>query len=225
MIWKFHSIIKNTAFASVIVVLVACSASKFVPDKEYLLEKVEVKTNAKDIDANALRQYIRQHSNSKWFSLFKIPLGTYAMAGRDTSKWINRTLQRFGEKPIIYDTLQARLSCNDLRTALQNMGYMNAIVNLQTKVHRKKIKVIYTLVPGEPFFIRNLKYDIQDKNIAKILMTDDSTKWGLHSGMKFDVSTLDKERNRIAKILTDNGYYHFHKIGRASCRERVFRAV
>ncbi len=211
MIWKFHSIIKNTAFASVIVVLVACSASKFVPDKEYLLEKVEVKTNAKDIDANALRQYIRQHSNSKWFSLFKIPLGTYAMAGRDTSKWINRTLQRFGEKPIIYDTLQARLSCNDLRTALQNMGYMNAIVNLQTKVHRKKIKVIYTLVPGEPFFIRNLKYDIQDKNIAKILMTDDSTKWGLHSGMKFDVSTLDKERNRIAKILTDNGYYHFHK--------------
>jgi len=211
VIWNFHSIIKNTAFASVIVVLVACSASKFVPDKEYLLEKVEVKTNAKDIDANALRQYIRQHSNSKWFSLFKIPLGTYAMAGRDTSKWINRTLQRFGEKPIIYDTLQARLSCNDLRTALQNMGYMNAIVNLQTKVHRKKIKVIYTLVPGEPFFIRNLKYDIQDKNIAKILMTDDSTKWGLHSGMKFDVSTLDKERNRIAKILTDNGYYHFHK--------------
>nr|WP_245602032.1 BamA/TamA family outer membrane protein [Xylanibacter oryzae] len=209
--WNFHSIIKNTAFASVIVVLVACSASKFVPDKEYLLEKVEVKTNAKDIDANALRQYVRQHSNSKWFSLFKIPLGTYAMAGRDTSKWINRTLQRFGEKPIIYDTLQARLSCNDLRTALQNMGYMNAIVNLQTKVHRKKIKVIYTLVPGEPFFIRNLKYDIQDKNIAKILMTDDSTKWGLHSGMKFDVSTLDKERNRIAKILTDNGYYHFHK--------------
>lgn len=211
MIWKFHSIIKNTAFASVIVVLVACSASKFVPDKEYLLEKVEVKTNAKDIDANALRQYIRQHSNSKWFSLFKIPLGTYAMAGRDTSKWINRTLQRFGEKPIIYDTLQARLSCNDLRTALQNMGYMNAIVNLQTKVHRKKIKVIYTLVPGESFFIRNLRYDIQDNNIAKILMTDDSTKWGLHSGMKFDVSTLDKERNRIAKILTDNGYYHFHK--------------
>jgi outer membrane protein assembly factor BamA len=211
VIWKFHSIIKNTAFASVIVVLVACSASKFVPDKEYLLEKVEVKTNAKDIDANALRQYIRQHSNSKWFSLFKIPLGTYAMAGRDTSKWINRTLQRFGEKPIIYDTLQARLSCNDLRTALQNMGYMNAIVNLQTKVHRKKIKVIYTLVPGESFFIRNLRYDIQDNNIAKILMTDDSTKWGLHSGMKFDVSTLDKERNRIAKILTDNGYYHFHK--------------
>lgn len=208
---NFHSIIRNTVFVSAIVALGACSASKFVPDKEYLLEKVEVKTDAKDIDANALRQYVRQQSNSKWFSLFKIPLGTYAMAGRDTSKWINRTLQHFGEKPIIYDTLQARLSCTDLRIALQNLGYMNATVSLQTKVHRKKIKAIYTLIPGDPFFIRHLKYDIQDKHIAKILMTDDSTKWGLQSGMKFDVSTLDKERNRIAKILTDSGYYHFHK--------------
>lgn len=208
---NFHSIIRNTVFVSAIVALGACSASKFVPDKEYLLEKVEVKTDAKDIDANVLRQYVRQQSNSKWFSLFKIPLGTYAMAGRDTSKWINRTLQHFGEKPIIYDTLQARLSCTDLRIALQNLGYMNATVSLQTKVHRKKIKAIYTLIPGDPFFIRHLKYDIQDKHIAKILMTDDSTKWGLQSGMKFDVSTLDKERNRIAKILTDSGYYHFHK--------------
>lgn len=208
---KIHSIIKNTVLASVIFFLAACSASKFVPDKEYLLEKVEIKTDSKDIDANALRQYVRQQSNSKWFSLFKIPLGTYAMAGRDTSKWMNRTLQHLGEKPILYDTLQAKLSCNDLRVALQNMGYMNAKVNLQTKVHRKKIKAIYTLLPGEPFFIRNLKYDIQDKNIEKILMIDDSTKWGLQSGMKFDVSTLEKERSRIAKILTDKGYYHFHK--------------
>ena len=128
-----------------------------------MLEKIEVKTDDKNIDPNTLKQYIRQQANSKWFSLFKIPLLPYAMSGRDTTKWINRTLQHIGEKPVMFDTLQARLSCNDLRNAMHNMGYMNAAVNLKTVVKGKKLKAIYQLNPGEPFYINDIKYDIQDK--------------------------------------------------------------
>ena len=94
-----------------------------------------------------MAQYVRQKENSRWFSVFKIPLGTYSLAGRDTTKWINKTLQRIGEKPVYYDTLQARLSCEDLRVAMNNMGYMNARVALNTKVRGKKLKAIYTLIP------------------------------------------------------------------------------
>lgn len=176
-----------------------------------MLEKIEVKTDDKNIDPNTLKQYIRQQANSKWFSLFKIPLLPYAMSGRDTTKWINRTLQHIGEKPVMFDTLQARLSCNDLRNAMHNMGYMNAAVNLKTVVKGKKLKAIYQLNPGEPFYINDIKYDIQDKKIDSILNIADTANWGLRKGMRFDVYTLDKERSRITKILTDNGYFHFHK--------------
>jgi hypothetical protein len=94
----------------IVLILVGCSASKFVPEEKYMLDKVEIKADKKGFDAALLEPYIRQKANSKWFSLFKIPLGTYSLAGKDTTKWINRTLQKIGEEPVLFDTLQANLT-------------------------------------------------------------------------------------------------------------------
>ena len=72
------------------ILLASCSTTKYIPENHYLLKGVTVKSDNKDIDAATLQQYVRQRGNSKWFSLFKIPLGVFAMAGSDTTKWINR---------------------------------------------------------------------------------------------------------------------------------------
>ena len=191
--------------------LTACSASKFVPEQEYLLDAVELKSDQKDLNLSALSSYVRQKANSKWFSIFKVPLGAYSLSGRDTSKWINRTLQNIGEKPVIYDTAQAKLSCEDLRLALHNLGYLNASVDLKTKIRGKKIKAIYTLYPRESYYIGKVNYDIQDENIAKVLRLDILSNRKLKPGMQFVVSVLDNERKRITSILEDSGYYRFHK--------------
>ena len=188
-----------------------CSTQKFVPDKEYLLSKVEVKSDVDELDASALHQYVRQKANSKWFSLFNIPLGTYSLAGRDTTKWINRTLKNIGEEPVIYDSAQARLSCQDLVTAMQNMGYMHASVTLNKKIKGKKLALRYDLHPGEPFYIRNVNYVIDDPVIESLLGLNDPANWGLRKGMKFTVAHLDSERKRITSLLQDKGYYRFNK--------------
>jgi outer membrane protein assembly factor BamA len=210
-----HAIVRYffAGIACVLFVLIigACSATKFVPDEKYMLEKVQIKSDTKHFDPSVLQPYIRQKANSKWFSLFKIPLGTYALAGTDTTKWINRTLTHIGQKPVVYDTVQARLSCEDLKTAMQNMGYMNSSVTLETKVKGKKLKAIYILHPGDPYYIHHIQYDIQDTAIARLLDLDNPKAQGLHSGTKFTVEKLDEERKRITKILNDNGYYRFHK--------------
>jgi len=199
-------------FLSVALVLLgSCSASKFVPDEEYMLEKVEIKSNSKEIDPQLLRQYIRQNPNTRWFSLFKIPMGTYALSGRDTTKWINRTLRNIGEEPVLFDSAKAVQSVADLRTALQSMGYVHARVKLDTKVKGKKLKATYTLMPGEPFYIRSMEYIVDDPEIARILDIRNPEKQGLKAGMRLDAANLDNERSRITNILTNNGYYHFYK--------------
>ncbi len=198
---------------------VSCSSSKFIPDKEYMLESVELKSDQKGLNLSLLEPYIRQKANSKWFSLFKIPLGTYAMSGRDTTKWINRTLQRIGEKPVLYDTLQARLSQDDLRKALQNQGYMHAKVDVDTRVKGKKLWAIYTLHPGEPYRINHVTYDIRDEQVRQVLenyrktmaLKKNAPAIGLKSGDQFTVARLDEERRRITEVLMDSGYYRFHK--------------
>ena len=206
-----HKALKALPLWCMVALLAACSATKFVPDESYLLEKVELKADTKKFNVASLEPYIRQKANSKWFSVFKIPLGTYALSGRDTTRWINRTLRKIGEEPVVYDTLQAQLSCNDLKLALQNMGYMNAEVDLTTRAKGKRLTAIYTLHPGTPFFINSVRYDIQDSVIARMLDLDNPDRQELKVGDPFTVTRLEEERKRITRILMDSGYYRFHK--------------
>ena len=192
-----------------LVLLSACSSTKFVPENEYLLDRVSITSDVKGFDVAALEPYIRQKANSKWFSAFKIPLGVYSAAGKDSTKWINRLLQRIGEEPVLFDTLQARLSCADLQQAMQNLGYMHAAVDLKTRTKGKKIRVNYRLSPGEPFFINRVTYDIADPQIKQILDQDKGRR--LQTGDPFTVPALNNERKRITQLLTDSGYYRFHK--------------
>lgn len=195
-----------------VALLSSCSATKFIPDRQYLLEEVQVKSDEVGFDAAALAPYIRQKANSKWFSLFKIPLGTYSLSGRDTTKWINRTLRKIGEEPVIFDTLQAKLTMNDLRTAMQNMGYMHADVSLTTKIKGQKLAAIYTLHPGTPYYINTVACDIQDEAIDSLLRADHrGSICRLSKGDRFTVDKLDAERKRITDYLLDHGYYRFHK--------------
>jgi len=189
----------------------SCSTSKFLGDREYLLEKVEIKTEDKDIDVNTLRQYIRQNPNTKWFSLFKIPMATYSLSGTDSTKWINRTLRNIGEEPVLFDSVKAQQSVNDLTNALNGMGYMHAKVNFTPVVKGKKLKAIYTLYPGEPYKIHSVKYIIEDSVIEKVLKDKNADKGEIQPGDQFNVNTLDKERQRITEILNDEGYLKFNK--------------
>src|SRR5574344_1062619 len=161
--------IKLYIYISAIVLLMSCNASKFIPENKYLLESVRVESDNKELDPAMLQAYVRQNANSKWFSIFKIPLGTYSLAGKDSAKWLNRTLKNIGEKPVIYDTVMADRSLNDLTTAMLNMGYMHATAQIKTKTRGNKIKAIYMLHPGEPYYISSIKYDIKDSVIAKLL--------------------------------------------------------
>lgn len=197
--------------AVIIFICTSCSTTKFVPDGKYLLTDVKIETDNKNVNTSQMEQYINQKANTKWFSRFAVPLGTYNLSGRDSTKWINRILKRLGEEPVLFDTLKAEMSRKNLGTVMQNMGYLHADVSLKTIANDKKIKVIYTLHTGKPYFIGNIEYDIYDKNIAQILDMKNENNRGLKKGMIFSINNLENERKRITNILSDSGYYKFNK--------------
>ena len=209
--------IQKISILALPLLLAGCSASKYVQEGEYILNKVEVKSDSAEYDAGALKQYVRQKEKPKLFALFKNP---------------------FSKKPVIYDSIQARLTCQDLLTAMQNQGFLHAGVSLYTTVHgedwanagtrnemsgenenakgrkRKKapkLDATYLLHPGEPFFIGKVEYDIEDKNIQDRLQLDNPDNQMLKPGMRFTVEALDNERKRISNLLIDDGYFRFNK--------------
>lgn len=149
-----------------------------------------MESDSDDYDAGALKQYVRQKEKPKLFSLFKNP---------------------FSRKPVIYDTLQARLTCQDLIKAMQNQGFMHAGVSLNTTTEGKKLDAKYILHLGIPYVMGKVEYDVEDENIQNILHLDDPDNQNLKPGMRFSVEALDNERKRIANLLMDDGYFRFNK--------------
>ena len=201
---------KYIVCSAVAILISGCSATRDIPEGSYMLDRVKVVADGKyrDIDTRQLKNYVRQMGNARWFSAIKLPLGVYAMAGRDSS-WLNRTLRQMGEAPVIYDTLQAEMTCRDLQQALQNKGYLDAQVELYLdQKSTKKVDAVYVLHPGKAYYLRELEFEIEDTTVARVLSKRLSL---LHSGMQFSVETLQQERNQITEWLQNRGYYRFHK--------------
>lgn len=184
-----------------------------MPDGSFLLNDINIKNGEEGnkTNVNHLKNYVRQKSNSSWFSTLKIPLATYSVSGRDSSKWINRILKSMGEAPILYDSLKAIQSCNDLRAKMRNDGYLDAEIAVSTRKKGKKIDITYLVFPGEPYVLKDIKYDIRDTVIAGLLKADKNFVRGLRPGTVFNVNSLDQERKRIVDKLINNGYYRFNK--------------
>ena len=201
---------KYIVISAAALTMCGCSATRDIPEDSYMLDRVKVVADGKysDISTSQLKKYVRQKANSRWFNAVKLPLGVYSLAGRDSS-WINRTLRQMGEAPVVYDTLQAQLTCQDLQQALQNKGYLDAQVELFVdKKSRKKLDAVYVLHPGKPYFVRELDFEIEDSLIAQTLK---QRPWMLHQGMQFNVETLAEERRQITQFLQNRGYFRFHK--------------
>ena len=189
----------------------ACSETKYVPEGHYLLHKAKLVNDSKErINLTDLRPFIVQKGNARWFSTTKIPLMTYSLSGRDTTKWMNRLLRNIGEPPQLYDSVSTMMSVQSLQTQLQNLGFLRAQVQVEHQAKKRKMTTVYHLHPGDAFLVRQMHYDIQDSAIDALLRQNEDRRQ-LRKGMTFNVDNLDNERKRITQYLTRHGYYRFNK--------------
>lgn len=115
-----------------------------------------------------------------------------------------------GEPPVIYDSTLAIQTVGQMHAYLKNKGFYNNKVEFEAKqmANDKKVKLIYHIEEGKPTIISTLSYDIYPKNIDIVIRSnlDDAE---IDVGERFDTETLEKERQRIAELLQNDGYFFF----------------
>ena len=176
--------LRSLAYIVMAGLLTACSGMKDIPEDAVLLHRVKVVTdgNYDDVSPQALKPYVLQREQVRWFGLVR--------------------------KPIVIDTILARRSADNLRWALFNKGYLDAHVDvLMEPAGKHKQNVIYVLHPEQPYFLNQMDYDIQDTAISRFL----HPRLVPLEPQRFNVEMLDQERKHITQLLTNNGYYHFNK--------------
>ncbi|MCD8284853.1 MAG: BamA/TamA family outer membrane protein [Prevotellaceae bacterium] len=190
--------------------LSSCSVSRYLDDDEYLLDNVSVRSDDKTLTAGQFTGYIQQHPNSKWFSVLKVPMSPYLLSGTDSTKRYNRFMHRIGQKPVVYDTLKARKAQASIETAVRNLGYLQAKVDMQERRKGFKLRLVYDIHTGQRYYVSSLERSISDPAI--LLLTDSTRQESLlYEGMPFDANLMEQEITRLNKLLRDNGYYLFNK--------------
>jgi len=203
-------------FTTIIIFLLllsACSSTKFVPNGEYLLDKVYIKTNNKEIKQSELMDYLRQTPNAAVFGAVfggvKMQLGVYNLAGNDSTKWFNKMWKRIGDEPVIYNSMLTSLSVQQLQRLLENKGYINAKVKSNVSFKGKKAIVSYDVKTNKPYSLRNYTILLNNNDLTEIAL--DTARSLIRSNMLFDVDIFNAERERIATRFRQEGYYNFTK--------------
>ena len=202
---KFYKYILIFAF---ILVGWSCNVTKHVPEGSYLLDKYTIHSDAKDISKSDLEDYLRQTPNSKVLGLFRMQLGIYNVAGKDTSSNWNKSWMRMGSAPVIYDDYLTARSANQLQKVFINKGYINATIDTVVTKKNKKASVNYIITSNDPYILRKYQVDVSNKLLTEI--ATDTSKTLIRPNMLFDVDILDAERQRVATLYRNKGYYNFN---------------
>lgn len=197
---------------AVFALVTACSPTRFVPEGEYMLTKVSMKSTEKTVKTSDYRVHVRQEANSRWLNFMKIPMGIYCISGTDSTRRFNRFMHKIGEAPVVYDATLTEYSRRSIEGALRTKGYLKASVTADTvhsRKHPRRTRLVYSMRPGRRHYVRAIvrKYD-NDTIRQTVEELCDTTR--LYNGMPLDITILDEERTEIISRLRQHGYYNLN---------------
>lgn len=195
-----------------ILLLSGCRSTKYVPEGEYLLNKVSVQSDNKEVKPSDVNPFIKQKANVRILGKVKFDLWLYNRSPKNGDGWLTRFLRNIGEPPVVYDEDRTIQSQREIKRYLFNKGFTEAVVEKDSVYdeRRRKVEITYQLTCNEPYRIAQADINIPDTAIRKIVMKN-SSKSLLSPGNRFDLDVLDAERERISATLKNEGYYDFNK--------------
>ena len=192
----------------------ACNVTRNLASGEYLLQKVKVEEDREAprkerIPSADLKKYIRQNPN-KHFLGTDFYVWFYNLANPDKDNWWNNFKRKIGEEPVILNLGLTAKSAENLQIYMNSRGFFSSKVTCEvdTTYRKRRAKVIYRTTQNAPYRISSISYDFRDKFLEDIILPD-TTNTLLHVGNIFDITVLDRERERIATYLKERGYYNF----------------
>lgn len=188
---------------------VGCSSKKFLQPGQRVLSNVKVTSSNSRFKVGAYKKYVRQHPNTRWFNVFKAPLGLYCLSKADSvkgNKGLSKFFKKIGEPPVVYDSEGTLYGMRNIEQALYSDGYLHAQVDTLVQTSKHKVKVTYCITPRDRYYIDTLRYDFDDDTIYSIYKGDSANSL-LRRGMPLNLNVLSEERSRMVKMLRQKGYY------------------
>lgn len=212
---NFHSYSTTIILLGILLAFTSCNTTKFLKDGETFIgeNKVEVAKSDKDVKTkkltSELEKLIIQTPNDKFFGIPRSYF-YYVNSSPGDTLWFNNFFRdKLGETPIIYDSLIARKTVDNMTSFLRNKkGYYHAEVDFDFNKRNHYTDVIYRVNPMRRYYVGNVSYVGIDTTFNKIL-TAASKHSLIKTGSPIDESLFNEEKVRLVKEFQDKGYANF----------------
>jgi outer membrane protein assembly factor BamA len=126
----------------------------------------------------------------------------------DEGNW----LMRIGEPPVVFDSLLTRETAEQMKFFLNSKGYFEAETNYSFELDEKRrnAKVTYQITENEANRIKDTLRSVDNVHIDSLLRSNRRFSL-IKPGDTYDEDLLNQERERIDRLLKNNGYFNFNR--------------
>ena len=207
-----------------IVAFAACSTTKSLPAGEKLytgiqqIKVIEPKTAGDNDEVLAeIEAALSFPPNNALFgsSSVRMPLpfglwfyNAFVNKKGKLNRWI---FKAFSSEPKLISTVNPEIRTNIARQLLREYGYFNGTASYRIITHANdsaKAKIRYEVTMNEPYTYDSIEYRRIQNRGDTILKLSESDHL-LQKGERFNAKMLEAERQRIALLMRNNGYYYF----------------
>ena len=148
-------------------------------------------------------------SSARW----PFPVGLWFYTGfvNDSTRFGRWVFDTFAATPRTISTANPRLRTQVAQNTLRSYGFFNSHVDYQVQPHRHdslKARLAYSVYPGPLHRLGTIEYR-NFGHITDSLIRATADKSYIHEGDAFSASNLDAERQRLAELFRNNGFYYF----------------
>lgn len=193
----------------------SCSIKKYIPEGEriYTGATIEIKADSsiQNVDAlkTQLQTVLRPQPNSKFLGMYP-GLFYYYKNQKKKPGFLNRWLyKRLGEKPVYQSDVETYEVEEILRNRLDNNGFFYSTVISNFEEEEQEASVAYSLKISEPYKMVNFKVDSMPSPLYEHVKKASNTS-SFSQDMRFDLSHLKRERQRLDSDLKNKGFYNLN---------------
>ena len=124
------------------------------------------------------------------------------------NRWITTLL---ATKPVYISTVKPETRTKNVYNILRDNGFFNGKADFEVIPENKdslKAKIRYEITFNEPYTIDSVEWRRMQSRADTILIMNEAERL-IRSGDRFNAEKLEAERQRIAMIMRNNGYYYF----------------
>ncbi|MDT8308650.1 MAG: BamA/TamA family outer membrane protein [Bacteroidales bacterium] len=235
----FFFIIRVLLYICPLLLFHSCNVARHLNEEEKLLVKNDIRIDKSDKHQNIseyeLKRYIKQKPNKKFLFFFRFHTSAYNwghhMRQQDSASfdglglWLWKRkrnfrswLMRNGEPPAVLDTALTDQTVTQLSYFLFTKGHFDAEVERMFTppkiqfpfIRKNRVVAKYIIYPGKPYYINDTFTTIKSPDIRRLINQSFGTPM-IRTGTIYDEKVLQQTRDRINRLLKDNGYYYFNK--------------